>query len=427
VDYDYLYTMAIRPAAEMAGCNVVRADEESGGIIHKSILRLVISSDVFIADLGGNNPNVMYEVGVRHASRRGVAILLSEGGSRVPFNISYSRVLSYEVDDSGRVTEKSVERLRNLLSSAIQEGLVRERNDSPVFEFFPGYHVELPRDLKTGQARSRPYSPELQQLLTRTGSSPRQQAEAAKSAEEIVKATSEHDPAAALEVVKKYRDLSAWDELIRFTDELSPAVKDSAQIQQILALALNRRNHSGDRDRAVALMEQLIGKTGGDGETHGILGRIYKDRFAVTGDNTDMERAIAHYRAGFAKEPSDYYPGVNLVNLLMIYGGDAGKQELATVLPRVRQALATRMDPERSEYWELATALHLAAIAGDWDEAHDFAGRITRQLPARWMLESTVGELKRLEQAMEGTDLDNLRSIEETLLGALLSREERNA
>jgi hypothetical protein len=91
---------------------VIRADEDaSGGIIQKAMLRLAISSDVFIADLGDGNPNVIYEVGVRHGSRRGLAILVAPVGSHVPFNISYSRVLSYGVEGSGRLQDAEVERV----------------------------------------------------------------------------------------------------------------------------------------------------------------------------------------------------------------------------------------------------------------------------------------------------------------------------
>jgi len=412
VDYDDLYFRAIKPAAEQAGCDVIRADEDSGGgIIHKTILRLVISADVFIADLGGGNPNVMYEVGVRHAAKRGMAILVGEAGNRVPFDISYSRVFTYEVEESGNLKDADVDRLRNLLYSVIEQGLSQERNDSPVFEFFPGYRVEAPEELQARQAKARPYSTELKEALARTPGSPNLREKAAKDAEQIVRTTSLDDPAAAVEVLKKYRDISAWGDLIRFADELPPEVRQSAQIQQTLALALNRRNGPGDRDRAVALMERLVKSTGGDGETHGILGRIYKDRFNLTRNPVDIERAIAHYRAGFEKEPSDYYPGVNLVNLLLVYGGESGKRELATLLPRVREAVAARMDPERGEYWELATALHLAAIAGEWDEARGFADRIRRQVPDKWMLESTVGDLQRLESSMSGSDLQALQAI----------------
>lgn len=425
VDYDDVYQRAIKPAVEAAGCSVVRLDEYTGGgIIHKTMLRLDISSEIFIADIADGNANVMYEVGVRHASKRGAAILLSPAGNRVPFNISYSRVLIYTVGSDGRLADSEVERIRSLLRTTIEQALADKRNDSPVFEFFPGYTVEVPEDLRPPEVRSRQYSPELKQAIGRSDSSPKARRQTAREAEEIVKTSSmREDPSAAIEVLRKYRELGSWDDLIRFADELPPEVRDVVQIQQMLALALNRRNKEGDRDRALRMMEDLVAKTGGDAETRGILGRIYKDRYDLSSDPDDMRKAIAHYRAGFEREPSDYYTGINLVYLLMIYGGDEEKKEAQTVLPRVREALLARMDPDRNEYWELATALELAVMAGDWDSARNWAKRIVSQTPQRWMIESTLANMARLEKA---TDQSGLREIEELLRGAAVP-EARNA
>ncbi len=425
VDYDDIYTRAIKPAATQAGCEVIRADEDhTGGIVHKSILRLAISCDVFIADVGGGNANVMYELGIRHAAVRGLAILMGEAGAHVPFNISHSRVLTYHVDDSGRLTDSDAESLRTVLHSVIQQGLVERRNDSPVFEFYPGYRVDLPEDLRPRVPQPRVYNESAKFAIKGTF---RVREEAAKEAEQMVRTTAPQDPAAALDVLKRYRDLSAWDDLIRFADDLPESVRQAAQVRQILALALNRRNQSGDRERAIGIMEQMVQETGGDGETFGILGRIYKDRFAVTNDPADMDHAIDCYRQGFEKEPSDYYPGVNLVNLLLVHGGDAAQKELDTLVPRVRAALARRMDPERSDYWELATALHLAAIAGEWEESRSFAGRIAGARSEAWMLESTIKELQRLKSAVSGDGVQELDGIIGSLQSVLQSREATNA
>jgi hypothetical protein len=427
VDHDDVYLNAIRPAAESAGCSVIRGDEDTAGFIQQGILRHAISCDVFIADIGYGNPNVLYEVGVRHAARRGVAILLGPAGSRVPFNISNSRVLLYQVDSSGRLPDEEAYRLRSLLQSAIQQGLADERNDSPVFEFFSGYTVELPEQLRPRETKTRVRAKELKQVLASSEGSDKRKEQAAKAAEEMVKSTTPDDPAAAVEVLKRYRLVGAWDDLIRFADELPPSVSGSAQIQQMVALALNRRNRSGDRDRALGMMTQLVARTGGDGESHGILGRIYKDRFDESGDPADIQQAIAHYRSGFAKEPSDYYPGLNLVTLLFVYGGDAAKQELADVLPRVRAALASRMDPQRAEYWEIATAFELAVIAGDWVQARDSAGVLVEQAAGPWMIETTLASLRRLESVMKEEDIQQLQSVAEELRRAIPSVEVRNA
>jgi hypothetical protein len=174
VDYDDVYLRAIKPAVEMAGCRATRADEDVsvGTLFTKTILRLGISSDVFIANLGDGDPNVMYELGVRHATTRGIAILLAPAGSRVPFNIGYSRVLMYEIDYNGRLNQTEAERLRGLLQLSIQQGLSEQRNDSPVFEFFPGYSVDLSDELRPRESRSQPYSAALKEALAGPETSP---------------------------------------------------------------------------------------------------------------------------------------------------------------------------------------------------------------------------------------------------------------
>ena len=51
--------------AMMSHCQ--RGDEFSGALIHKEILRAVITADVMVADVSNGNANVMYELGLRHA------------------------------------------------------------------------------------------------------------------------------------------------------------------------------------------------------------------------------------------------------------------------------------------------------------------------------------------------------------------------
>ena len=62
----------IKPAVEESGygLTVIRADDikQSGSII-KDILQSLLNAHVVIADLTNQNPNVFYELGVRHALR----------------------------------------------------------------------------------------------------------------------------------------------------------------------------------------------------------------------------------------------------------------------------------------------------------------------------------------------------------------------
>src|ERR1051326_354026 len=61
--------------------------------ITKNIVRELAMADLVLAVLTDGNPNVLYELGVRHSLRQGTIMIL-EGDAR-PFDISNYGVLSY--------------------------------------------------------------------------------------------------------------------------------------------------------------------------------------------------------------------------------------------------------------------------------------------------------------------------------------------
>ena len=91
-DFEALYTDFIRPVLEECGFAVERADDIEN---HQNILRDIIEaidrSDLVIAELTGNNPNVLYELGLAHALKKPV-IHLTQALEEVPIR---PEVLSY--------------------------------------------------------------------------------------------------------------------------------------------------------------------------------------------------------------------------------------------------------------------------------------------------------------------------------------------
>ncbi len=61
--------------------------------------RLLLYADLAIVDASTLNPNVMYELGVRHGARRSGTLLICEAASvtNLPFNLRDVRVKVYEV------------------------------------------------------------------------------------------------------------------------------------------------------------------------------------------------------------------------------------------------------------------------------------------------------------------------------------------
>ena len=101
-NFDSVYDKIIAPAVEQAGLEPIRADEEKiGGTIHKPMFERLMLCHYAVADITGANPNVFYELGIRHALRpRSTVIIFREGTVR-PFDIALVRGISYKTDSSG--------------------------------------------------------------------------------------------------------------------------------------------------------------------------------------------------------------------------------------------------------------------------------------------------------------------------------------
>jgi hypothetical protein len=92
IDFDRVH-LFIRHGAEAAGLDAIRADfEPAGGFIRKPMLERLLVEYV-VADLTLANPNIMYEVGVRHgASARATLLLCAEPCvGKLPFDFKPRR------------------------------------------------------------------------------------------------------------------------------------------------------------------------------------------------------------------------------------------------------------------------------------------------------------------------------------------------
>src|SRR6187200_2175662 len=100
IDFNQVFTAYIAPALEAAGLTVFRADQETrAGDILTDMFQELLVADLVVADLTIENPNVWYELGVRHALRaRGVVIVC---GARVTsaFDLYTNRKLLYALKD----------------------------------------------------------------------------------------------------------------------------------------------------------------------------------------------------------------------------------------------------------------------------------------------------------------------------------------
>lgn len=81
---------------------VIRADEVAApGGITSDILNRIMKSDYILADITYPNPNVFYELGLRHACRPGTILIRDVNGPRAPFDVSDLRHIPYENTATG--------------------------------------------------------------------------------------------------------------------------------------------------------------------------------------------------------------------------------------------------------------------------------------------------------------------------------------
>jgi len=152
IQFNEVYKRLIRPALEKAGLKAFRADEEHGaGDIRADMFQELLLADLVLADISIDNPNVWYELGVRHALRSRGVVLISGGRTPKAFDIYTDRKLRYSlangVPDPAHVKD-DLNALVAMLTSTMQSW--RGRTVSPVYTLLPNLEEPQWKKLRVG-------------------------------------------------------------------------------------------------------------------------------------------------------------------------------------------------------------------------------------------------------------------------------------
>ena len=107
--YEYTFVPAIRAA----GYEPLRIDDNSvSNLIHGKMMNELINAPMVLCDLSTNNPNVLYELGIRHAYDKPVVLVQEIGQDRIfdigaITSVEYHPTRLYEevVEDQQKITE----------------------------------------------------------------------------------------------------------------------------------------------------------------------------------------------------------------------------------------------------------------------------------------------------------------------------------
>ncbi|KAJ56520.1 hypothetical protein ACMU_06145 [Actibacterium mucosum KCTC 23349] len=102
---DDFFNLLMVPALRGYKFEPIRADKISkSSQITEEIVELIQNSELCIADLTMQNPNVFYEVGRRHETGRPI-ILLARKGENVPFDLAGNRIIFYDLSNAKSTIE----------------------------------------------------------------------------------------------------------------------------------------------------------------------------------------------------------------------------------------------------------------------------------------------------------------------------------
>lgn len=111
-----VYEHVLKPAISRAGYNAIRADDTNKtDYIVIGIIRKIIDSEMVLCDYSARNPNVMYELGIRHAFNKPVVLIKDRMTDKV-FDIQGLRF--HEYDNTLRIdsVEKDIEKISKAIS-----------------------------------------------------------------------------------------------------------------------------------------------------------------------------------------------------------------------------------------------------------------------------------------------------------------------
>ena len=393
IDFNRVYDDLIYPAVTAAGLEVFRADKETrAGDIRSDMFQELLMADLVVADLTVDNPNVWYEVGVRHALRSRGVVILSGGKATTAFDLYTDRKLRYGLA-AGVPDPATLDKDRSALTAMVHDTMEswHGRKISPVYHLLPQLREPDWKSLRVGDVRE---FWEWHDAWERRIDFARRQ-----SLVGDILVLADEAPVAAFRA-------DAW---IKAGEALRKAERFDFALEQLeRGLEIEPTHLKGLREKGICLQRlSVMGRPGysldrtrdhyravlalypddPDPETWALAARVEKDAWVgswrlkgkTAGEMRDeaayedalLRAAIDGYAKGYRRSPGHYYSGINALTLMHLYKHLTSEtrydREMATMAGAVRFSAESEAAP-RQLFWARTTLGDLEVLVGTPDQ-----------------------------------------------------------
>jgi len=386
IDFNAVFRDLIKPALESAGFEVFRADEEMrAGNIRTDMFQELLLADLVVADLSIDNPNVWYELGVRHALRKRGVVQITCRRDQTPFDVLTERSVRYRIAKNSAAAavpdphylDDDKKKLSEVATQTINAWYGRKV--SPVYHLLRYLDEPDWKSLRIEEAKEfwEQYEKWADRIeIARRGNRP---------GDILVLAGEAPTRVFHIEALQKAgRALLSVGQfklaLAQYEDALAIRPKDlESRRQKCLLLGRLKK-----RDDAKECIEDLINEFPEDAESWAMRGRVEKDawvdcwrqdgraavdmRREAETEGAILREAINAYATGFRKDPAHYYSGINALTLLHLLAHLSAEEVKADVGIEmeggVRWAIRGALERNPKDYWARISLAELEVLVG---------------------------------------------------------------
>lgn len=205
-------------------------------------------------------------------------------------------------------------------------------------------------------------------------------------------------PDIVMSLLLSYRDIPDYSAIINLVDTLNNLpmcmVTAHQNIKFQYIFALNRRNHPGDRAKALKLILPIVESASTvASDVYCLCGRIYKDMFLSSGfkDTNSRDQACYWYGKAFEIEPS-LHSGINDVVLLIAAGHEFDTSiEMRKIGVTLSSLLGRKGSLEKmQDYWDVGFYLGAGILANEHKKVIEASEKLYRLNAPVWYVGSIM-------------------------------------